>query len=100
MNNDINTTITDNDMRNAFEIAISIGGSDIIDGNIIWKRYRDFEIQEHLNNIKDGLSIMEESNELDFLEKHKLKKLTNGVINTILLNQCHYKSADPRLQVC
>ena len=50
-NNDI---ITDDDMRNAFEKAISICGIDIIDGSIIWKRYRDFELQEHLNKIEDG----------------------------------------------
>jgi len=86
--NDNNTIITDNDMRNAFEKAISICGIDIIDGNIVWKRYRDFEIQEHLNNIQDGVS----QEELQISKIRVIKVFTRNLSIPLSNNeQCLYE---------
>jgi len=83
-----NSTITDDDMRKAFEKAISICGIDIIDGNVIWKRYRDFEIQEHLNNIQDGLSL----EELQISKTRVIKVFTRNLSIPLAKNdQCLYE---------
>ena len=83
-----NNAITDDDMRKAFEKAIRICGIDIIDGNIIWKRYRDFEVQEHFNNMQDGVSL----EELQISKTRVIKVFTRNLSIPLAKNdQCLYE---------
>lgn len=92
-----NNKISDDDMRKAFEKAISICGIDIIDGNIIWKRYRDFEIQEHLNNIQDGVS----QEELQISKTRVIKVFTRNLSIPLANNdQCLYEYNQLLEEIC